>query len=60
MKQFKQNPWKTGAAIFIFLIIGIDVIRRGIHTEHSIFAAVAVGLLKASDSKTESKKEEVE
>lgn len=56
MKQFRQNPWKTGAAIFIFLLIGLDVFRRGIHTEHSVFAAVAVGLLKAA----ENKKEEVE
>jgi hypothetical protein len=53
MKQFKQNPWKTGAAIFIFLIIGIDVIRRGIQTEHSVFAAVAVGLLKAAETRKE-------
>jgi len=56
MKQFKENPWSTGAAVFILLIIGIDVIRRGIHAEHSVFAAVAVGLLKT----TKSKKEETE
>jgi len=59
MKNFKQNPWKTGAALFIFLIIGIDVIRRGIHAEHSVFAAVAVGLLKATD-KVQNEKEETE
>ena len=47
MKQFRENPWTTGAALFILLVIGIDIIWRGIHTEHSILAAVAVGLLKS-------------
>lgn len=53
MKQFKENPWTTGTALFIFLIIGVDVIWRGIHTEHSVLAAVAVGLLKTTNSKKE-------
>ena len=53
MKQFKENPWTTGIALFIFLVIGIDIIWRGIHTEHSVFAAVAVGLLKTTNSKKE-------
>ena len=56
MKQLKENPWTTGTALFIFLIIGIDIICRGIHTEHSVFAAIAVGLLKTNNSK----KEEIE
>ena len=51
MKQFKENPWTTGAALFILLVIGVDVIWRGIHTEHSVFAALAVGLLKTASSK---------
>ena len=53
MKQFRENPWTTGAALFILLVIGIDVIWRGIHTEHSIFAALAIGLLKSANSKKE-------
>ncbi|KAA5539797.1 hypothetical protein [Adhaeribacter rhizoryzae] len=57
MKQFKENPWTTGAALFILLVIGIDVIWRGIHTEHSIFAALAVGLLKSISNKKQEKQE---
>ncbi len=53
MKQLKENPWTTGIALFIFLIIGLDIIWRGIHTEHSVFAAIAVGLLKTNNSKKE-------